>query len=302
MGAPTGLRAVAREQAAEELFDHRIYRALAQRAPDEENRRLLSELAEHEERHFRYWLEVGGLDPGSVRTSRLRHTVLLATTRLFGLAFIIRWLERGEEEAVRRYRGLLGTGLLDAEQEGRLRQIVDDELGHEHELEQRIGDERTDYLGAAVLGLNDALVELTGGLTGLASSIADPRLIAFSGLVVGFAAALSMAASNFLSVDIGPSEGELRPGRAAAYTGTAYILVVVALVAPFFIADDRIVALATAWTIAVAIIVAFAYYASVLQQSSFAKRLGQMLALGLGVAVVSFALGKAIGAVLGISV
>jgi len=50
-----------------------------------------------------------------------------------------------------------------------------------------------------VLGLNDALVELTGTLAGLTFALKNTRLIALSGLITGIAATLSMAASEYLS-------------------------------------------------------------------------------------------------------
>ncbi|MGH2735115.1 MAG: VIT1/CCC1 transporter family protein [Actinomycetota bacterium] len=153
------------------------------------------------------------------------------------------------------------------------------------------------------MGLNDALIELTGGLTGLVSSISDPIVIGFSGLVVGLAASMSMAASNFLSVGMStPSErGEQKATKSALYTGVAYLVVVLALVVPFFVAERQI-ALAAMWAIAVAIIAGFSYYSSVLLEGSFMKSFLQMLALGLGIAVVTFVFGRIISSAFDISV
>ena len=60
-------------------------------------------------------------------------------------------------------------------------------------------EERLDYMGSIVLGLNDALVELTGTLAGLSFALRDTNLIAVAGLVIGIAASMSMAASEYLS-------------------------------------------------------------------------------------------------------
>src|SRR5262249_23466726 len=151
------------------------------------------------------------------------------------------------------YTELLEGDSLTPSQADRVRAMLAEEQEHEQVLERGIEDERRLYLGAAVLGLNDALVELTGGLTGLVSSIRDPRLIGFASLVVGVAASMSMAASNFLSVDISDDSG-LRPGKAATYTGTTYIVVVIGLVLPFFLLNDRHVALVISWAAAILII------------------------------------------------
>lgn len=291
---------IAREQAREELFDCGLYEALVERLPDAEHRRLLAHLASHERRHAEFWLSVAQVRPEDVRPPRWKHTLLLALRRLLGVTFIIRWLERGEERAIARYSRLLEDPALEAEQRDELRRIIAEERGHEQQLEDSLGDERTVYLGAAVLGLNDALVELTGGLTGLVSSIRNTTLIGFSALIVGLAAAGSMAASNFLSVDIGESE-EIRPGKAAAYTGIAYVVVVGLLVFPFFIGAGRRAALGITWAVAVVVIAGFSYYSAVIQGTSFRRRFTLMLALGLGVAAVTFAIGRVLGATLDIA-
>jgi VIT1/CCC1 family predicted Fe2+/Mn2+ transporter len=296
---PTKLDRIAVDQAKMELFAHGLYNALADRLPSGQNRETLTELAEHERGHVDFWLGVGNIPEGRVRPSRIKHHLLLWASRVLGIAFTIRWLEKGEQKAIETYRELLDDGLLTPEQTERVRRILHEEEEHEQALEGHVTDDRRLYLGAAVLGLNDALVELTGGLTGLVSSIANPKLIGFAGLVIGISASMAMAASNFLSVDIG-EQRELNPRKAAAYTGVAYLLVVLALVMSFFFVADRRVALAITWVVAVLVIAGFSYYSSVMQGSSFWRRFGVMCALGLGVGVVSFGIGRAVGSVLGI--
>jgi vacuolar iron transporter family protein len=296
---PSKLDRIAFDQAKMELFAYGLYNALAQRLPTGQNRETLTELAGHERGHVDFWLGVGNISESRVRASRLKHHLLLWASRVLGIAFTIRWLEKGEQKAIETYRELLNDGLLTPDQMERVREILHEEEEHEQALEEHLEDERRLYLGAAVLGLNDALVELTGALTGLVSSISDPKLIAFAGLVVGSAAAMSMAASNFLSVDIG-EHSALKPGKAAAYTGVAYIVVVLVLVLPFFLLTNRQLALGLTWAVAVLIIAGFSYYSSVMQGVSFKRRFGLMVVLGLGVATISFGIGRALGQILGI--
>ncbi len=295
----TNLRAVAEQQAKEERFAYRIYSALSERVPGDDNRRRLMELAKQEKTHLDFWLGVTGGAEDRVRINGLKFRLLLLASRALGPAFTIRWLERGEDKAIESYRALLREGDLTPEQRARVEQMLREEEEHEEFLAEGIEDDRKVYLGAAVLGLNDALVELTGGLTGLVSSIADPRLVGFAALVVGIAASMSMAASNFLSVEIG-EPSELKPGKAAAYTGIAYILVVLVLVFPFFIVNERHVALLLSWSAGIVVIAAFSFYSSVMQGVSFLRRFGVMLVLGVGVAVVSYFIGRVLGAAIGI--
>lgn len=297
---PTDIRRIAARQAREERFAHRMYTALAERLAGDTAARL-RELADQEWSHVEFWAQVAGTAPERVRTSATKYRLLLVASRLLGPAFIISWLERGEDVAIETYRRTLEDGGLSAGQREAVQRMLREEEEHEAFLEQGVEDERREYLGAAVLGLNDALVELTGGLTGLVSSISEPRVIGFAALIVGLAAAMSMAASNFLSVDIGESS-ELKPGKAAAYTGIAYLIVVLGLVGPFFVLGSRILALSASWVVAILVIAGFSYYSAVMQNASFKRRFTIMLALGLGVAVITFALGNIIGGALGISV
>ena len=88
------------------------------------------------------------------------------------------------------------------------------------------------YLGSIVLGLNDALVELTGVLAGLTLALQNSRIIVVSGLIIGLAASLSMAASEYLSTK---AEANGRsPGVSAFYTGIAYLITVLFLIFPSF--------------------------------------------------------------------
>ena len=52
-------------------------------------------------------------------------------------------------------------------------------------------DEERDYSSSVVLGISDALIELTGILAGLTFALQDMELIALSGLVTGVAASVS---------------------------------------------------------------------------------------------------------------
>jgi VIT1/CCC1 family predicted Fe2+/Mn2+ transporter len=140
-----------------------------------------------------------------------------------------------------------------------------------------------------VLGLNDALVELTGALAGLTLALQNTKLIALSGLITGIAASMSMAASEYLSTR--SEETSKEPVRAAIYTGIAYILTVSLLVLPYLLFENYYIDLAITMTIAVVIIAVFNYYISVAKGESFKARFLEMAGLSLGVATFSFIIG-----------
>lgn len=126
------------------------------------------------------------------------------------------------------------------------------------------------YTGSIVLGLNDALVEITGALVGLTLILQDTRLIAITGGITGIAASLSMAASEYLQVR---NEKTMKnPVSAATYTGIAYIGVVFLLVLPYVIYSNPFISLGHTLVLALLIIAGFTYYVSTIRKISFRKR------------------------------
>lgn len=292
---------IARNEAKDELVDHLTYTRLSKRYADTANSEYLETMAGQEKSHFDFWARLSGLNERDFRPPRLKIAMLMLFDRLLGPTFTVRRLEGNEKQTIQKYKDLVASGSLTATDEERLRQIIADEQDHEERLKDTLSDDRLIYLGAAVLGVNDALVELTGGLTGLVSSIRDPRVIGFSGLVVGIAASMSMAASNFLSTGMSAEETQkARPGPAAAYTGITYLIVTLGLVVSFFLVSDRHVALAITWGVATLVTVGFSYYSAVLLEEPFHKQLAKMFLLTLGIAVITFFIGKGLNAWLGV--
>ena len=152
-----------------------------------------------------------------------------------------------------------------------------------------IDEERLRYVGSMVLGLNDALVELTGALAGLTLALQNTRLVAMTGLITGVAGSLSMAASEYLSTK---SEGGVKePFRASVYTGFAYVLTVIFLILPYLLLIDLYSCLGLTILNAVVVIFIFTFYISVSRDLSFRKRFLEMALISLGVAVLTFAIG-----------
>jgi len=163
-----------------------------------------------------------------------------------------------------------------------------------------LDEERLEYAGSIVLGLSDALVELTGALAGLTLALQNTQLIALSGLITGIAASMSMAASEYLSTR--SEVTKKNPVRAAVYTGVAYICTVVLLILPYLLFDNFYLDLAIALTTAVIIIAVFNFYISIAKGESCRARFLEMAGLTLGVATISFIIGYFIRIWLGIEV
>jgi VIT1/CCC1 family predicted Fe2+/Mn2+ transporter len=273
-----------------EITEHRIYTRLARSTKDAKNKRVLEKIAADELKHYNLWKRHTGTD---VSPSNLKVSFYYFISRLLGMTFGIKLMERGEEHAQASYADLKGKIKgIDA--------FLKDESAHENALIGLLDEESLRYAGSMVLGLNDALVELTGALAGLTLAFQSTQLIALSGLITGIAAALSMATSEYLST--GSEETTKNPLKAAIYTGGAYIVTVVILILPYLILDNYYVCLALALLAAVTIIAAFNYYISVAKDLSFRARFLEMAGLSLGVATLSFVLGYLIRSALGVKI
>ena len=210
----------------------------------------------------------------------LKYTML---ARVLGFTFAVKLMEKGEENAQEEY-ALLAEAVPESIQ------IRAQEEEHEQSLLGMLDEERLQYVGSMVLGLNDALVELTGSLAGFAFALQNNRLIALSGLIVGVSATFSMASSEFLAAR---SEGRSDALKSCSYTGIAYLITVVLLIAPYLLfgAAQYIPALICMLVMVVLIIAGFTYYTSVAQDQPFKNRFLEMALISIGVAVVSFVVG-----------
>ena len=153
-----------------------------------------------------------------------------------------------------------------------------------------LDEERLQYVGSMVLGLNDALVELTGSLAGFTFAMQNTRLIALSGLIIGISATFSMASSEFLAAR---SEGRDDALKSCTYTGIAYLITVILLIAPYLIFSNEqfLLALICMLLVVVLIIAGFTYYTSVAQDQPFKSRFLEMAIISISVAVISFFVG-----------
>lgn len=274
-----------------EITEYHIYKRLAKRIRSEENAKILDQIAEDELRHYKGWKEY---TQEEVQPRWFFVWFYYIVSVIFGFTFGVKLMEMGEEAAQGNYAAV-------ASEIPEAAKYQSEENAHEEQLIGMLDEERLQYAGSVVLGLNDALVELTGALAGLTLALQNGKLIAISGLITGIAASLSMAASEYLSTR---SEVTTKhPVRAAVYTGIAYIITVSLLVLPYLISPATFyIDLVIALTTAVIIIAVFNYYISVAKGESFRERFVEMAGLSLSVAAFSFVIGYFIRIWLGIEI
>lgn len=271
-----------------EITESILYERLASIEKDEENRKTLQLIAAEEKSHYHILKKYTGKEVNP-DYKRIRRFYFLART--LGITFAIKLMESSEKNAHHNYDKY--SNIPD------LQRLAKDEEEHEHKLIALINEERLEYMGSVVLGLNDALVEFTGALAGFTLALSDSKLIALTGSITGIAAALSMASSEYLSTKSDGDEKK-RPVKAAVYTGIAYLITVVSLVTPFILISNVILALGVMLAMALIIIALFNYYYSVARGESFRKRFTEMAVLSFSVAGISFLIGYALKTFTGI--
>lgn len=273
------LRLIAKMQ-ANEVAEHVVYSDLAERVKGP-NSPILKKISEQELRHAEIWSKYTGFMPVCPLYKKLFYRFLAMT---FGIIFVINLMETGEAKAQVNYREL-------ADEVSESLAIYAEEQEHEKALIEMIDEERLRYISSMALGLNDALVELTGVLAGFTFALSNNRLIAMAGLITGSAATLSMAASEYVSKK--HDESEKYPLKAAVYTGIAYMIAVLVLIAPYLLLSSPRAALRFCLAGVALLILVFTLFVSVVRRKPFRPAFLEMLGICFGVALISFFIGWA---------
>lgn len=272
-----------------EITEHLVYKNLSEIVKDSHNREVLSRLSQDELKHYNFFKQYSNKDVAPNGFRVLRYTLI---ARIFGLTFTAKLMELRETDTQGEYQKLMSVipGI---------KAVILDEQKHEMAMIKLIKDNFLKYVSSIVLGLNDALVELTGALAGFTFALQQANLISMAGFITGVAASFSMGASEYLSTKT--EEGnEKNPLKAALYTGIAYLLVVILLIAPFFFLPNIYFALTMTLLFGLLVIIAFSFYLSVAKEVSFRARFLEMASLSLGIAAITFVIGYIVRILFGI--
>jgi len=267
-----------------EVTEAEVYRRLAMIEPDTKNKSILEEIALEEERHAMTISKITGQE---VRMNLWRVWFQVFLAKILGFTFSVKMMEKMEKGASDEYRRL------------GLEEIALEEDEHERRMIEMLDEERLRYSGSVVLGMSDALVELTGALAGLTFALQDLKLVSVAGLVTGISAAFSMGASEYLSSRAEKkSESAL---KAAMYTWISYLATVLLLISPYLIIqatnvdvsglEDHSIALLCTFIMGIFIIGFFNFYVSVVEEVSFRSRFFEMSIILAIVSIISFGIG-----------
>ena len=274
-----------------EMTEAAAYHAMADAIKDEHNREALTRVADEIASQAKA-LETYTNKQLAADERKVKRYARMA--RIFGFTFAAKLMDRRKIKFVNHSKRLLS-------EMPEVEEMQADEQKRDDELFALLSEKRLSYVGAMILGMNDAIVEITGTLAGLTLAMQNTRLIALSGLITGVAATLSMAASEYLAER---SDGKGDAAKSGLMTGGAYFITVVILLLPYLILDDKmyLLAMAIMLVLVVLILAGFNFYTAVARDVSFGKNFGQMCAISLGVAALSFVLGYAVRTFLGVDV
>lgn len=266
-----------------------LYAFMAKREKNEENKKLLEQMSKDEANHAAVWKNYTNKN---LKPSKLSIIWFKILTVVMGFTFVVKTMQKKESLAQAGYEKV-------KEELPEAAKMLDDERRHEKELYNMLDEERLHYIGAMVLGLNDALVELTGAIAGVTFALANTRLVALTGIITGVSATFSMAASNYLAER---ADNNPKALKSSIYTGMAYLVTVALLVLPYLLFPIHMYLAAFAVMIAtvIFIIMFFNYYISVAKDEKFFKNFATMAAISLSVAVVSYIIGLLAKNLLGI--
>ena len=282
--------------ASSQYLHYRITHELSRVEKVPEFKRILEKFAQHERKDFEFWKQFSS--DKSFFVSPIKLFFLKILRRILGLTFLVKYLERQEEELIGKYTSFLEK-VTDPVIKTKIKKAIAHEIKNEKELINQIKEERVEFISSIILGINDGLIELTGALVGFSFALQQNGLIALTGFITGIAASLSMASSAYMQAQY---EKGKPAGKAALYTGVAYPFVVLSLVSPFVLISSTHLALGVLFFVVLVIISSISYYTSILFFRPFRKQFFKMMVFTLGVALVTFLLGMVLRVVFGITV
>ena len=274
-----------------EITESIIYKKIAKFAKGQENKETLLRLAAEEDSHAKIWQSYTNQEFKPNKLKVFKYTLI---AKLFGFTFAIKLMEHGELDAQNEYASI-------ATEVPESITIQEQEKQHEEALMNMLDEEKLQYVGSMVLGMNDALVELTGALAGFTFAMQNTKVIALAGLIIGISATFSMAASEFLSAR---QEGRSDAFKSCLYTGTAYLITVALLIMPYLILSSQMYIAALIWMLAMVIaeIAIFTFYIAVAKNEKFKSKFLEMSIISVSVAILSFGVSIAAKTFLGIDV
>lgn len=189
------VKAQIKEAQKDEVTEYHIYKALARMAKDQGNKGVLNDIAGEELEHYRFWMKYSDeVDPLWWKVS-----MYLMLSRVLGIVFSLKLLERAESKASKRYLAL-------SQVIPEVRKIAEEESSHEKKLLNMINDRRAKGFGTWIISINLVIISTIAASIGWLTFTGNPVQAGY----VGAIAAASVALADFTNMLLLKSLGKLR--------------------------------------------------------------------------------------------
>jgi VIT1/CCC1 family predicted Fe2+/Mn2+ transporter len=297
LAVTVSLEDIARESAEDEYTDYLVYKRLAEsgRTRDPKLREVLTKLSEEERTHYDFWIRY--TPNHKVRPSMLAVYLTIFLRYLFGVTFAVKFLEKHEDDVITKYKSV--AHLIPEADRGDFDSMVQDEVEHENVFLTQTEGKYLKYISFVVLGLADAIVEISGIHAGSLGIYSSTELTGLAGIVAGAAASIAMASAAFAQAKQG-FEGSA--STSAVFTGVSYFVNAIILATPYFLTKVMGVAIGTSIVLAIIIIAFISYYNSIISKARFARDFVELAGIMLGASAALFVFGLVIRSVFGITI
>ncbi len=284
------------KEGRDEITAYIVYKRLAEIEKNQKPKAVLSKLSKMEHKHYEFWKKYSGEE--EIKPHWFTIYLVLLLRRLFGAAFVIKYLEGTESAGITEYKSI--AKYIPKKDRKTFESIIKDEEDHEQAFADQIKGEHVRYISFIVLGLADALVEIAGIHAGSLGIYNSTLLTGLAGIVAGAAASISMASAAFAQAKQGGFEGS--PKTAAGYTGVSYFISAVILASPYFFTANLITALIVSVILGIFIIFFVSWYNSILSGKGLKRDFLELTSVMLAATVALFLFGLLVRHVFGISV
>src|SRR5437879_6130889 len=280
---------LAAKSARDEYTDDAVYQMLSRHEKNQSFKKALEDLARGEQSHYEFWKAYTPDSPVKVNRLKVYFTLLLRLT--LGLTFTMKFLEKHEDALHERYRQMVKD--IPPADKARFEAMMEEEEHQESYLMGEIHEGRVKYMSFIVLGLADAVVELSGIQAGSIRT----ELAGLAGVVAGMAASIAMASAAYAQAKQG-FEGSAK--WSAVYTGVSYMFTAIFLALPYFLTGSMVTALGISLVVGVALVAAMTYYDTVISARKFKRQFGEIAGIILAASFALYIAGTLIRQLLGI--
>ncbi|MHB1907508.1 MAG: VIT1/CCC1 transporter family protein [Nitrososphaerales archaeon] len=287
---------VAINECKDELTDYAVYKRLSSKGKPK-FREAISKIADMELRHYNFWGKYCQDKIKDIKVSSFVINYVLFIRLILGSSFAIKYLEKKERITIKKYDSL--RAMIPPEDKATFEEMVEDEKEHERKLASDVEGSYIKYISFIVLGLADALVEIAGIHAGSLGIYNSTLITGLAGIIAGAAASIAMASAAYAQAKQG-FQGSA--GLSAFYTGISYFVSAVILATPYFLTEDKYLAIFSSLVLGVLIIAFISYYNSVLSEESFKRNFAELAGIMLGATAALYFLGEVVRIVLHITI